>query len=144
MRLNLKRARSLSARGLHGLRSKFGSNLKRAHPPIPPRGRALKLRPRKPEARASSSALEVSAEWFLPGRGASLGSREHHPSQTDFVSRVRTRPRVATWRVWGRPGRTGGAGAYKPTTRRATVAQGGVSGRVVANSYAAVRAVSGF
>ncbi len=43
----------LRARKVHPkTRSRFGLNSKRAHPPIPPRGRALKLRPRELKARA--------------------------------------------------------------------------------------------
>ena len=49
---NSKRC-ELGALGVHPvLRARFKLNSKRAHPPIPPRGRALSLRPRELEARA--------------------------------------------------------------------------------------------
>ena len=73
-------------------------NLKRAHPPIPPRGRALKLRPRELEARARSRfALEVQiqdqAEGPEPGSirysradERRRRQREQPPTTTDFLS----------------------------------------------------------
>ena len=72
------------------------SNPKRAHPPIPPHGRALTLRPRgEVEARAlqvcaqGSRQLQPGNRYFLAENGR-RGPREQRPIQTEFVSPVRS------------------------------------------------------
>jgi len=84
---NLKR-RELGALRVHPEnRARFKLNSKRAHPPIPPRGRALTLRPRELEARARFRfALEVR-HGSSPGMERRLGTREQHPRETEFVAR---------------------------------------------------------
>jgi len=130
MRSNLKRERSWSARslrfvftgarGLTAARSRFeASNPKRAHPPIPPHGRALTLRPGgEVEARAlqvcarGSRGLQPVRRYYL-AENRRRGPREQRPIHTEFVALsgpVFGRPRGAPrWVVGERtpPGRTG-------------------------------------
>jgi len=133
MRSNPKRERSWSARslrfvftgarGLAAARSRFeASNPKRAHPPIPPRGRALTLRPRREvEARAlrvrarSSRGLRPGRRYFLVENG-SRGPREQRPTQTDFVSAVRSGFQGGHGARPVGPGANGRRRAYRTTT----------------------------
>ena len=87
--LNLER-RELRAHGVHAkMCARLKLNSKRAHPPIPPRGRALSLRPRELEARARLKfALRIANRYF-PAADRRRGPREQQPNQTEFVSTVR-------------------------------------------------------
>lgn len=93
MKPNSKRERSWSAqgsrfvftgaRGLAAARSRFDpSNPKRAHPPIPPHGRALTLRPR---GEVEARALQVRAQGskrLHPGIGTTWPKTPPRPAGT--------------------------------------------------------------
>ncbi len=87
---NLER-RELRAHGVRAEnRVRFKLNSKRAHPPIPPRGRALTLRPRELEARARFKfAVEIGNGSF-PADERRRRPREQQPRETDFLSAVRS------------------------------------------------------
>lgn len=104
--------RELGAHGVHPqICARFKLNSKRAHPPIPPRGRALTLRPRELEARARSKfALRVRQgqgkgrrRRYFPGGMASRRPREQPQSPTEFVSPVRSAPQALACPAPGRP-----------------------------------------
>lgn len=107
--------RELGAHGVHPeICARFKLNSKRAHPPIPPRGRALTLRPRELEARARSKfALRVREGQghdgrcrYFPWGMASRRPREQPQSPIEFVSPVRSalpRPRALARPAPSRP-----------------------------------------